>query len=317
MPADPSSLIVGATSAALPLAARAIPFSATPAAPEPPSPATGTPPGTPSPTTGVPSPATGATRENPPSPAPRAPSPTTGVTSGLPSPAPRAPAPPAPPSSAGPAPEGGCEVLDYPAGSLVLLAGLPGAGKSTLLDRLYGLRGDEREPVAAGGTRVIDSRQSRNWWARYLGPIPHRARTPLVHATHVWRIARAVLRGHDVVAHTRGTWSHILYGFAWLTRRTGGEVHLILLEVEPATARAGQFSRGRVVTAATFARHCRRWQVLVDRARRGPLPPAAGVTLLDRPSADRLGAIRFTGARPSRPLRGERPANRPGSPGDR
>jgi predicted kinase len=192
-----------------------------------------------------------------------------------------------------PAGRASAEELNYPPGSLVLLAGLPGAGKSTLLDRLYGLNGDEREPVRAGEARVIDSRQSRNWWAPYLGPIPARARTPLVHATHVWRIARAVSRGHGVVAHTRGTWSHILYGFAWLARRVGSEVHLILLDVEPRAARAGQLSRGRVVTATTFARHCRRWRVLVERARSGALPPADGVTLLDRPAADRLTAIRF------------------------
>lgn len=183
--------------------------------------------------------------------------------------------------------------LRYPAGSLVLVAGLPGAGKSILLARLYGLRGDETEPVAAGDVRVIDSRQARNWWARYLGPIPPRARTPLVQATHVWRIARAVLRGHAVVAHTRGTWPHIRNGFAWLARRRGASMHLLLLDVPPQTARAGQHSRGRVVTSGTFARHCRRWQVLIGRARTGSLPPAASVTVLDREAADRLRDIRF------------------------
>ncbi|MFI6509250.1 AAA family ATPase [Streptosporangium sp. NPDC050855] len=183
--------------------------------------------------------------------------------------------------------------LRYPAGSLVLLAGIPGAGKSTLLDRLYGLSGDERDPVRAGEVRVIDSRQSRNWWTRYLGPIPPRARVPIVHTTHVVRIARALLGGHGVVAHTRGTWPHILYGFAWLARRVGSEVHLILLDVDPATAREGQRARGRVVTDATFARHCRRWRMLMDQARDGTLPPAAGVTVLGRPDADMLRAIRF------------------------
>lgn len=185
------------------------------------------------------------------------------------------------------------EHLRYPAGSLVLLAGLPGAGKSTLLDRLYGLHGDEREPVRAGEVRVIDSRQSRNWWARYLGPIPPRARIPLVHTTHVVRIGRALLKGHGVVAHTRGTWPHILYGFAWLARRVGAEVHLILLDVEPRAAREGQLARGRVVTSTTFARHCRRWRVLIDRTRAGVISPADGVTILDRPGADLLRAIHF------------------------
>ncbi|WP_248963626.1 ATP-binding protein [Sphaerisporangium perillae] len=185
------------------------------------------------------------------------------------------------------------EELRYPAASLVLLAGLPGAGKSTLLARLYGLDGGETEPAVAGGVHVVDSRQSRNWWARFLGPVPSRFRTPLVHATHVLRIGRAVLRGHPVVAHTRGTWPHILYGFAWLARRRGGAMHLILLDIPPQTARAGQYSRGRVVTAATFARHCRRWRVLVGLARAGGLPSAASVTVLDRDAADRLCAIRF------------------------
>ncbi|GAA2868297.1 AAA family ATPase [Streptosporangium fragile] len=184
--------------------------------------------------------------------------------------------------------------LRYPPGSLVLLAGLPGAGKSTLLDRLYGLRGDEKGPVRAGEAWVIDSRQSRNWWAPYLASIPPRARTPIVYLTHVWRISRALLGGgRGTVAHTRGTWPHILYGFAWLARWMGGEVHLVLLDVDPRTAREGQLARGRVVTDAVFARHCRRWQAIIRRARGGSLPPAAGVTILDRPAADRLRAIRF------------------------
>ena len=185
------------------------------------------------------------------------------------------------------------EDLRYPAGSLVLLAGLPGSGKSTLMARLYEADGDETGPVAAGGIRVIDSRQSRNWWARYLGPIPVRMRTPLVHATHVWRITRALLQGHGVLAHTRGTWPQILYGFAWLARRRGTAMHLILLDVSPQVARDGQYARGRAVTATTFARHRRRWRVLVDRAHTGEVPPAASVTVLDRPAADLLRGIRF------------------------
>lgn len=126
-------------------------------------------------------------------------------------------------------------------------------------------------------------------------PLPRRLRTPLVHGTHVWRIGRAILAGHGVVAHTRGTWPHILYLFAWMARRRGHDLHLILIDVDPGTARAGQFARGRVVTHTTFARHCRRWRPLIDRARGGgALPPAAGVTVLDRDAADKLEAIRFT-----------------------
>ena len=195
--------------------------------------------------------------------------------------------------AANPAGPTSVEDLRYPARSLVLLAGLPGAGKSTLLERLYDLRGDEREPVRGAGALVIDSRQSRNRWATRLRLITPRARTPIVHATHVWRIARALMRGEAVVAHTRGTWPHILHGFAWLTRRLDAELHVILLDVEPHVAWAGQQERGRVVTISTFARHCRRWRTLVARARGGSLPPATGVTILDRQAADQLRAIRF------------------------
>jgi energy-coupling factor transporter ATP-binding protein EcfA2 len=186
----------------------------------------------------------------------------------------------------------GTELL-YPAGSLVLVAGLPGAGKSTLLERLYRLGGDEAGPVPVEGGHVIDSRQARNRWERRLGMVPARARVPLVNATHVWWIARAVQRGEGVVAHTRGTWPHILHLFSWLAARRGGRVHLILIDVDPRTALEGQRARGRVVATMTFARHCRRWRPLVERARGGTVPPAATVTLLSRAEVDALQAIRF------------------------
>ncbi|WP_344596863.1 AAA family ATPase [Actinomadura vinacea] len=173
------------------------------------------------------------------------------------------------------------------------MAGLPGAGKSTLLERVYRLRGDETGPVPIDGGWVIDSRQARNRWALRLGPLPVRAWVPLVNATHVWWIARAVLRGEGVVAHTRGTWPHILHLFSWLAGRHGARVHLVLIDVDPGTALAGQVARGRVVTAVTFARHCRRWRPLVRRARDGAVPPAATVSLLNRAEADGLRAIKL------------------------
>lgn len=183
--------------------------------------------------------------------------------------------------------------LRYPPGSLVLVAGLPGAGKSTLLERLYGLKGDECGPVPIEGGHVIDSRQARNRWDRRLGALPARARVPLVNTTHVWWIARAVMRGEGVVAHTRGTWPHILHMFSWLARRHGGRVHLLLIDVDPRTALEGQRARGRVVATMTFARHCRRWHPLMARARGGRVRPAATVTVLSRAEADALKAIRF------------------------
>ena len=183
--------------------------------------------------------------------------------------------------------------LIFPTGSLVLVAGLPGAGKSTLLRRLYGLTDAETEPVTVGGALVIDSAQARNWWSAYLRPLPQRGRIPFVYATHVWRIGRALTDGRSVVAHTRGTWPHLLYGFGWLARRGGAGLHLVLLDVSPDLAREGQYERGRVLTSPVFARHVRRWHKLVDRAHGGSLPPAASVTVLRREDADQVRDIRF------------------------
>ncbi|GAB3655739.1 hypothetical protein GCM10027589_15030 [Actinocorallia lasiicapitis] len=173
------------------------------------------------------------------------------------------------------------------------MAGLPGAGKSTLLRRLYGLNDLEDRPVAVGGALVIDSKQSRNWWERYLGAVPRRARIPFVYSTHVWRIGRSLTRGEAVVAHTRGTWPHLLYGFAWLARRMGTGLHLVLLDVAPQTALDGQHARGRILTSRAFLWHVRRWRKIIVRARTGVLRPATSVTVLDRDDAGRIEAIRF------------------------
>jgi hypothetical protein len=187
--------------------------------------------------------------------------------------------------------------LVFPTGSLVLLAGLPGAGKSTLLRRLYDLNDDELRPVSTDGAVVIDSKQSRNWWAQYLSALPRRARIPFVYSTHVWRIASSLTRGHGVVAHTRGTWPHLLYGFAWLAHMRGTGMHLVLLDVAPQTALDGQHARGRTLTSRAFSWHVRRWGKLIVKARTGSMPPATSVTVLDRTDADRIRTIQFQGRR--------------------
>ncbi|MCD0453667.1 AAA family ATPase [Actinocorallia sp. API 0066] len=183
--------------------------------------------------------------------------------------------------------------LVFPDGALVLVAGLPGAGKSTLLRRLYGLTDKENAPVESGGALVIDSRQARNRLAHALRALPPRARIPFVYSLHVWRIARGVMAGQAVVAHTRGTWPHLMKGLGRLAARTGHEMHVVMLDVPPRTALEGQRMRGRTVTPLTFARHVRRWRALVARASRGGLPTAASVVVLDRAEADRLQKIRF------------------------
>jgi predicted kinase len=187
------------------------------------------------------------------------------------------------------------ESLRYPAGSLVILTGLPGAGKTTLLRRLYALDGTETAPVTAGEATVIDSMQSRLRWADRLGWAPKPVRTGVVFATHLWRIRAAVRSGRSVVAHNRGCGPLVLRAFAWMARRAGAGFHLLLLDVAPEAALAGQHARGRVVPERTFARHRRRCRRLLARARAGDAAPAAGAHVLDRTSANVLTSIRFEG----------------------
>ncbi|NUW32159.1 ATP-binding protein [Nonomuraea sp. SMC257] len=185
--------------------------------------------------------------------------------------------------------------LRYPAGSLVILTGLPGAGKSTLLRRLYGLDGSETAPVVAGGVTVIDSMQSRLRWAGSFGWVPKPARTALVFATHLWRIRRGLAAG-PVIAHNRGCGPVVLRLFARLARRRGVAFHLLLLDASPEAALAGQRARDRVVGARTFSYHRRRWEALLARARAGAAAPAAGATVIDRRAADLLGGMGGPGA---------------------
>jgi predicted kinase len=186
--------------------------------------------------------------------------------------------------------------LRYPAGSLVILTGLPGAGKTTLLRRLYALDGTESRPVAvAVGAVVIDSSQSKLRWSTTLGWAPKPVRTAVVFGTHVWRIGRALRGGSAVIAHNRGCRPAVLHGFAWLARRSGVPFHLLLLDAPPDAALAGQQARGRVVAARTFAQHARRCEALLARVRSGHVSPATGAHVLDRPAADLLSGIHFDG----------------------
>ncbi|GAA4512318.1 MULTISPECIES: AAA family ATPase [Nonomuraea] len=185
------------------------------------------------------------------------------------------------------------EPLCYPAGSLVIITGLPGAGKSTLLGRLYPLTGAESSPVRAGGATVVDSMQSRLRWAAALAWAPKPVRTAVVFVTHIRRIRAALGRGESVVAHNRGCGPLVLRGFARLARRAGAGFHLVILDVPAGAAMAGQRARGRVVPWRTFARHRRHCAALLARVRAGDPAPAATARVLDRETAARLAGIRF------------------------
>ncbi|MFE5912302.1 AAA family ATPase [Streptomyces wedmorensis] len=176
----------------------------------------------------------------------------------------------------------GPRALVFAAGDLVVVSGLPGSGKSTLMKR------------AADG-HGIDSQDTRErWQARMPRLLPYAVYRPVVRLAHYAGLRRALRSGASVIVHDCGTQSWVRGWLAREARRRGRALHLLLLDVTPDTARAGQDARGRGVSAYAFARHRRAVGRLLRAAESGSLPPGcASVTLLDRASADVLRRISF------------------------
>ena len=175
--------------------------------------------------------------------------------------------------------------LDYPAGAVLVLAGIPGAGKSTLLRRLFP---DAPPPL------VLDPEPIAGRYRRVLGPrVPYRLYRPLVYAEHYARLRRALARPGDLVVHETGTRPWMRRWIARRARRAGRPAYLLLLHARLDEAWEGQRSRGRQVRPASMRRHWRGWTRL---AAEPGLPREEGYrsfVALDRAEAGRVRAIRF------------------------
>ncbi|MCL7381954.1 AAA family ATPase [Streptomyces sp. 35G-GA-8] len=187
----------------------------------------------------------------------------------------------------GPAPAGGArgrgtKSLVFAEGDLVVVSGLPGSGKSTLIRR-------------AAEATGIDSQDTRDRWARRLpGALPYAVYRPLVRIAHYAGLWRALGSGGSVVVHDCGTQTWVRRWLAREARRRGRRLHLVLLDVSPEVARAGQRERGRGVSGYAFARHRRAVRRLLADAERGHLPRGcASAVLLDRGAAAALERIAF------------------------
>ncbi len=175
--------------------------------------------------------------------------------------------------------------LVFAAGDVVVVSGLPGSGKSTLLRRAVAHR--------------IDSQDARERWERRMPrSLPYWTYRPLVRTAHYLGLWRALRSGDSVVVHDCGTQSWVRGLLARAARRRGRALHLLLLDVAPEVARAGQAERGRGVSAYAFARHRRAVAALVRDAERELLPAGCGsAVLLDRDAAAVLRRIGFADGR--------------------
>ncbi|WP_029381997.1 AAA family ATPase, partial [Streptomyces leeuwenhoekii] len=143
---------------------------------------------------------------------------------------------------------------------LVVVAGLPGSGKSTLMRRT--VRG-----------RRVDSQDTRDRWDHRMPRfLPYAVYRPLVRLAHYAGLHRALRSGGGVVVHDCGTQAWVRAWLAREARRRGGALHLLLLDVTPDEALAGQRDRGRGVSRYAFRRHRAATARLLRAALRGDLP---------------------------------------------
>nr|WP_307792418.1 AAA family ATPase [Streptomyces verrucosisporus] len=177
-------------------------------------------------------------------------------------------------------------ILHFPAGDRVVVSGLPGSGKSTLIRRVVA----EGDAVAR-----IDSQDMRERWERRMpARLPYAVYRPLVRIAHYLALWRALASGAGVVVHDCGAQGWVRRWLARDARRRGRAVHLLLLDVPPEVALAGQAERGRGVSAYAFARHRRAVRRLVADAEAGRLPGGCVASvLLDRGAAGALRGVVF------------------------
>ncbi|MGK5546903.1 AAA family ATPase [Streptomyces sp. URMC 127] len=180
--------------------------------------------------------------------------------------------------------------LRFPAGDLLIVSGLPGSGKSTLIRRAVAAL-DARDGVVW----CVDSQDARERLERRApARLPYGAYRPLARLAHYAALRRALRSGASVVVHDCGQRGWVRRWVARDARRRAAAAHLLLLDVPPAAALAGQAARGRGVSPHAFGKHRRAMARLTADLAAGRLPAGvASAVLLDRGAAEALGEITF------------------------
>ncbi len=144
-------------------------------------------------------------------------------------------------------------------GVLVVVGGLPGSGKTTLLRRWLADAG----PDVVG----LDSEDVAARLPAVGARLPYRLLRPAVHVVHRWRVLRVVGGSAPVVVltdpWTSARWRSTVLAAA---REAGRSVRVVLLDVPPEQARAGQTARGRRLSSRAMDRHAARWPGLLHAA---------------------------------------------------
>ncbi|MFC9328524.1 AAA family ATPase [Kitasatospora sp. NPDC057015] len=179
----------------------------------------------------------------------------------------------------------------YPPDAVVVISGLPGSGKSTLLRRW------------STEAPVIDPRDVHLACEAVMpARIPYAAYRPWARVLLFLRLTGALRRGGPLLVHDCGSRPWLRRWLAAGAARYGRELHLVLLDLSPAEALAGQRARGRWASPRVFARHRRGLERLLrslpaddgSRPAPGPVPPAlaeaTSVLLLDRSSREHASA---------------------------
>jgi predicted kinase len=168
---------------------------------------------------------------------------------------------------------GGPAVLRYPPGSLVVIGGPPGAGKSTLAARVV-----DRVPV-------LDPDELRT------------PDTPWEETLAAWRSAlrETLAAGAGAVAVTTALRHGHRLRLAKSAAAADVPAHLLLLDTDAATCRAGRAAQGEPrITDGLFEHLLREWEAYRRTLTTSPEPePFASITIADRDAADRLRRIVF------------------------